>query len=222
MMKQIKTFLCFALALAFAASCNQNQNPAASNGEKNAPAAGSIVYLQLDSVVNSYDMFNDLKSELEEKVQKIQNELQAKGRDFQKAANDFTNKINKGLLTQAEAQERNQVLTNRQADLQNLTAQKEAEIQEEQAVMFNKVMDAIQTYIAKYNQEKKFAMILTTTDAATTVLTADRTLDITAEVIEGLNNEYVKNKKNAVAVEETTENKTEAKAEEKTEAEKAK
>ena len=117
MMKQIKTFLCFALALAFAASCNQNQNPAASNGEKNAPAAGSIVYLQLDSVVNSYDMFNDLKSELEEKVQKIQNELQAKGRDFQKAANDFTNKINKGLLTQAEAQERNQVLTNRQADL---------------------------------------------------------------------------------------------------------
>ncbi len=222
MMKQIKTFLCFALALAFAASCNQNQNPAASNGEKNAPAAGSIVYLQLDSVVNSYDMFNDLKSELEEKVQKIQNELQAKGRDFQKAANDFTNKINKGLLTQAEAQERNQVLTNRQADLQNLTAQKEAEIQEEQAVMFNKVMDAIQTYIAKYNQEKKFAMILTTTDAATTVLTADPTLDITAEVIEGLNNEYVKNKKNAVAVEETTENKTEAKAEEKPEAEKAK
>ena len=174
------------------------------------------------SVVNSYDMFNDLKSELEEKVQKIQNELQAKGRDFQKAANDFTNKINKGLLTQAEAQERNQVLTNRQADLQNLTAQKEAEIQEEQAVMFNKVMDAIQTYIAKYNQEKKFAMILTTTDAATTVLTADPTLDITAEVIEGLNNEYVKNKKNAVAVEETTENKTEAKAEEKPEAEKAK
>ena len=217
-MKQIKTFLCFALALAFAASCNQNQNTTTSNGEKNAPAAGSIVYLQLDSVVNSYDMFNDLKSELEEKVQKIQNELQAKGRDFQKAANDFTNKINKGLLTQAEAQERNQVLTNRQADLQNLTAQKEAEIQEEQAVMFNKVMDAIQTYVKKYNQEKKFAMIITTTDASTTVLEADPSLDITEEIIEGLNNEYVKNKKNATATEETTEEKTE----EKTEAEKAK
>ena len=201
MMKQIRLFLCAALAFAFA-SCSQNQNTNTSNGEKAAPEAGSIVYLQLDSVVNNYDMFNDLKSKLEEKVQKIQNELQAKTRDFQNAANDFTNKINKGLLTQAEAQERNQLLTNRQAELQNLSAQKEAEIQEEQAVMINKVMDAIQTYVKKYNQEKKFALILTTTDATTTVLDGDPNLDITADIIEGINNEYVKDKKNSSATEE--------------------
>ena len=206
MMKQIRLFLCAALAFAFA-SCSQNQNTTTSEGDKKAPEAGSIVYLQLDSVVNSYDMFNDLKSKLEEKVQKIQNELQAKTRDFRNAANDFTNKINKGLLTQAEAQERNQVLTNRQAELENLSAQKEAEIQEEQAVMFNKVMDAIQTYVAKYNQEKKFALILTTTDASTTVLCGDPNLDITAEIIEGLNNEYVSDKKNASASEEKAEEK---------------
>lgn len=205
-MKQIRLFLCAAAVFAFA-SCSQNQNTTTSEGDKTAPAAGSIVYLQLDSVVNSYDMFNDLKSKLEEKIQKIQNELQAKTRDFQNAANDFTNKINKGLLTQAEAQERNQILTNRQADLQNLTAQKEAEIQEEQAVMFNKVMDAVQTYVKKYNQEKKFALILTTTDASTTVLDGDPNLDITAEIIEGLNNEYVADKKNASASEEKTEEK---------------
>ena len=216
-MKQIKFFLCAAIAVAFAASCNQNTPKAASDGENAGPAAGSIVYVQLDSVVNNYDMFNDLKSELEEKVQKIQNELQAKGRDFQNAANDFTNKINKGLLTQAEAEERNRVLTNRQADLQNLTAQKEAEIQEEQAVMFNKVMDAIKTYIDKYNKEKKFALILTTTEATTTVLGGDPSLDITAEITEGLNNEYVKNKKNASSQEEKVEEKTETKAEAKTE-----
>lgn len=206
MMKQIRLFLCAAAVFALA-SCSQNQNTNTSNGEKTAPAAGSIVYLQLDSVVNNYDMFNDLKTKLEEKVQKIQNELQAKSRDFQNAANDFTNKINKGLLTQAEAQERNQVLSNRQADLQNLSAQKEAEIQEEQAVMINKVMDAIQTYVKKYNQEKKFALILTTTDATTTVLDGDPNLDITAEILEGLNNEYVADKKKASASEEKTEEK---------------
>ena len=94
------------------------------------------------------------------------------------------------------------MLTNRQAELQNLSAQKEAEIQEEQTVMFNKVMDAIQTYVKKYNQEKKFALILTTTDATTTVLDGDPNLDITADIIEGLNNEYVKDKKNASATEE--------------------
>ncbi|MBQ1748141.1 MAG: hypothetical protein II041_05575, partial [Bacteroidales bacterium] len=79
-MKQIKSFLCLALALAFAASCNQNNNTTAPNGESSSPAAGSIVYIQLDSIVSKYDMYNTLKSELEIKVQKIQNDLQARGR----------------------------------------------------------------------------------------------------------------------------------------------
>ena len=208
-MKQIKLFLCVALAIAFT-SCKQNQNNVANGGDNAAPAAGSIVYVQLDSVINNFDMFNDLKSELEVKVEKIQNELQAKGRDFQNAAKDFENKINKGLLTQAEAQERNRVLTNRQQDLQNLTAQKEAEIQEEQAVMLNKVMDAVETYVKKYNQEKKFALILTTTAATTTVLCGEPSLDITNDIIEGLNNEYVKNKKKS-----STDSETETKSEKK-------
>ncbi len=192
--------------MALIASCSQNPSTTTTttDSEKTAPAAGSIVYLQLDSVVNNYDMFNDLKSELEVKVQKIQSELQSKGRAFQNAAKDFENKINKGLLTQAEAQERNQVLTNRQADLQNLSAQKEAEIAEEQAVMINKVMDAIQTYVAKYNEEKKYALILTSTAATTNVLVGDPSLDITAEITEGLNNEYVKQKKKKTASSDTT------------------
>ncbi|MBP5229515.1 MAG: OmpH family outer membrane protein [Bacteroidales bacterium] len=208
-MKQIKLILCVALAIAFT-SCKQNQNNVANGDGSAAPVAGSIVYVQLDSVINNFDMFNDLKSELEVKVEKIQNELQAKGRDFQNAAKDFENKINKGLLTQAEAQERNRVLTNRQQDLQNLTAQKEAEIQEEQAVMLNKVMDAVETYVKKYNQEKKFALILTTTSATTTVLCGEPSLDITNDIIEGLNNEYVKNKKKS-----STDSETETKSEKK-------
>ncbi len=192
--------------MALIASCSQNPsaNTTTTDSEKAAPTAGSIVYLQLDSVVNNYDMFNDLKSELEVKVQKIQSELQSKGRAFQNAAKDFENKINKGLLTQAEAQERNQVLSNRQADLQNLSAQKEAEIAEEQAVMINKVMDAIQTYVAKYNEEKKYALILTSTAATTNVLVGDPSLDITAEITEGLNNEYVKQKKKKTTSSDTT------------------
>ena len=56
--------------------------------------------------------------------------------------------------------------------------------------------------IIRYTFRKKFALILTTTDATTTVLDGDPNLDITADIIEGLNNEYVKDKKNASATEE--------------------
>lgn len=201
---KIKTILCIALAAAFAVSCNQKtSNTTVSEGQTSAPQAGSIVYIQLDSIVAKFDMFNDLKSELEEKVQKIQNDLQAKGRAFERDIKDFQNKIQKGLMTQSEAEEKNRVLGNRQADLQNLSAQKEAEIQEENAVMMNKVMDAIETFVKKYNEEKKYALILTG------VFQGDPNLDITNDIIEGLNEEYIKNKKKAVSSETETETKTE-------------
>ncbi len=201
---KIKTILCIALAAAFAVSCNQKtNNTTVSEGQTSAPQAGSIVYIQLDSIVAKFDMFNDLKSELEEKVQKIQNDLQAKGRAFERDIKDFQNKIQKGLMTQSEAEEKNRVLGNRQADLQNLSAQKEAEIQEENTVMMNKVMDAIETFVKKYNEEKKYALILTG------VFQGDPNLDITNDIIEGLNEEYIKNKKKAVSSETETETKTE-------------
>lgn len=203
---KIKTILCIALAAAFALSCNQKtNNTTVSEGQTSAPQAGSIVYIQLDSIVAKFDMFNDLKSELEEKVQKIQNDLQAKGRAFERDIKDFQNKIQKGLMTQSEAEEKNRVLGNRQADLQNLSAQKEAEIQEENAVMMNKVMDAIETFVKKYNEEKKYALILTG------VFQGDPNLDITNDIIEGLNEEYIKNKKKAVSSETETETKAEEK-----------
>ena len=201
---KIKTLICIALAAAFAVSCNQKtNNTTVSEGQTSAPQAGSIVYIQLDSIVAKFDMFNDLKSELEEKVQKIQNDLQAKGRAFERDIKDFQNKIQKGLMTQSEAEEKNRVLGNRQADLQNLSAQKEAEIQEENTVMMNKVMDAIETFVKKYNEEKKYALILTG------VFQGDPNLDITNDIIEGLNEEYIKNKKKAVSSETETETKTE-------------
>ena len=205
-MKQIKTILCIAIAAAFAVSCNQKNNTTVSEGQGSAPQAGSIVYIQLDSIVAKYDMYNDLKSKLEEKVQKIQNDLQSKARAFDRDVKDFQNKIQKGLMTQSEAEEKNRVLGNRQVDLQNLSAQKEAEIAEENTVMMNKVMDAVETFVKKFNEEKKYSMILTG------VFLGDPNLDITNDIIEGLNEEYIKDKKKAVASE--TESEPEAKTEE--------
>ena len=54
-------------------------------------------------------------------------------------------------------------------------------------------MDALKTYLDKYNQDKKYSMILTN-QGGVPVFTADPALDITDDVLSGLNEEYVKNK----------------------------
>ena len=60
-------------------------------------------------------------------------------------------------------------------------------------VMMNQISDAIKTYIDAYNAEKQYAMILCN-QAGVPVLTGDLSLDITQEVLDGLNAEYVKSK----------------------------
>ncbi len=198
-MKQLKLILAVAVAAVICA-CNATGNtnaPQATNGSeaKAAVAQGSIVYIQLDSLINQYDMFNDLKSELESKAQAIQDDLSKKGRSFESAVKDFETKINKGLLTRAQAEEQQQKLAERQQNLQNLSQQKQYEMAEEEAVMSRKVMDAIQTFLNKYNDEKGYAMIITTSAATNTVIVGNPALDITQDVLAGLNDEYIKSKK---------------------------
>ena len=64
-------------------------------------------------------------------------------------------------------------------------------MQEEQVVMMNQLGDAIKTFLDKYNAEKQFAMILTNNGGAP-VIAADAALDVTEDVLAGLNDEYIK------------------------------
>ena len=191
-MKQLKLILTVAVA-AIICSCaaNGNTNGAQqANAESKTPAAqGGIVYIQLDSLVNQYDMYNDLKSELESKVQAVQEDLNKKGRSFESAVKDFQAKIDKGLLTRSQAEEQQQKLVEREQNLQGLSQQKQMELAEEEAVMMRRVMDAIQTYITKYNQDKGYALIL-----SVPVLAGDPSLNITQDILAGLNEEYIKSK----------------------------
>lgn len=164
--------------------------------EVSAAPSGSIVYIQIDSLMKQYDMFNDLKSELENKAQTIQDDLSKKGRAFERDVNDFKEKVQKGLITRAQAEGLQQQLASREQELQGLSQQKQMEMAEEEGVLIRKVMDALNKYLAKYNQEKKFALIITTSGTTNTVITADSTFNITKEVVAGLNDEYIKTKNN--------------------------
>lgn len=160
-------------------------------------AQGAIVYVDLDVILARYDMANELSSVVETKVQNIQAEVNRRGKKLESAAKEFQEKMEKGLMTRSVAEDKAQKLQKQEADFNAYAAQKQQEIQEEQLVMMNQIGDAIKTYLEKYNEEKKYAMILTS-QGGTPVLTADPSLNITEDVIAGLNAEYIanKNKKN--------------------------
>ena len=159
-------------------------------------AAGSIVFFDIDRVLKEYDMANDLGSAFETKANGINQEVQRRVNKFQKDYNDFQDKYNKGLMTQTTAQVQGQKLQEQQASVENYANQKQQEIAEEQQVMMNNIMNAISEYVKAYNAEKQYALILTTSGdlISTPVVTGTAVLDITDEILAGLNAEYVKTK----------------------------
>ena len=154
---------------------------------------GDIVYIDLDRILMEYDMANDLRSVVETKVQNIQAEVTRRGKKLENDVKSFQEKIDKGLMTRSVAEAQGQKLQQQEVEFNNYAAQKQQEINEEQVVMMNQLGDAIQTFLNTYNEEKQYAMILTNSGGAP-VIVADQALDITDDVLAGLNEEYIKTK----------------------------
>ena len=180
-------------------SCNNSSSQnAADNAQTDevAAAAGAIVYFNLDTILRDYDMANELRSVVETKVNSINQEVTRRRNKLEKDINAFSDKLNKGLLTQSVAQTQNQKLIEQQQSFENYAAQKQQEILEEQQVMMNQLADAINNYIQEFNADKKYAMIIATQGdiLAAPVVAGDPELDITDTLLEGLNAAYVQEK----------------------------
>ena len=184
--------------VAFAVSCNQTKTaenaeaPAAEAAEACAPK-GAIVYIDMTRLMAEYDMANDLRAVVETKVSEIQAEITRRENNLANAVAKYQEKAQKGLMTRTVAEVEAEKLQQQEIDFNNYAGQKQQEIQEEQVVMMNQLGDAIKTFLEKYNAEKQYAMILTNS-AGAPVVTADKALDITDDVLAGLNEEYIKTK----------------------------
>ena len=101
---------------------------------------------------------------------------------------EFQQDIQNNKYTQQQAEAVQAGLQKQNADLQALQQRLGAEFQAE-TEKFNKALrDSIQHYLAVYNKDKKFSLILS--KAGDNILYADKTYDITNEVIAGLNKAY--------------------------------
>ena len=198
-MKKISIIAGVVALMAFAVSCNQNQAAApeaAAASEDSTAVAGSIVYFNMDKVMEGYDMANDLNSVFETKTSGIQSEIDRRGKKLEKDMTDFQNKVDKGLLTTSVAQAQYQKIQQQQQDYQQYVVRKQQEMAEEQQVMMNQIANAISEFVQEYNAEHQYALILATAGPilSTPVVTGDPKLDITDDLLAGLNAAYIKTK----------------------------
>jgi len=148
-----------------------------------------IVYVQIDSVIANYEMAIDMADDLDQSLQTSENRFLTQQQTYQSEVNDYQDKYNRGLLTRTEATNIEQQLYVKQQELLQLQQELSDELAEKQAVMNNQLVDAIMQFLNNNRDRYNYTYVLGTSFGGN-ILYANDSLDITADVIEGLNEEY--------------------------------
>ena len=157
---------------------------------------GSIFYVQIDTVLSHFDMATDLSGELQSKFNASESEFQAKQKAYQNDVNDYQYKAQRGLITRSEAQTAEQELYAKQQNLAKLQQDLSQDLQEKQTVMNRQVINAIMEYLKQNSSQLNYKYVLGTSFGGN-ILYANDSLDITKNIITGLNENYQETKKKA-------------------------
>jgi len=166
---------------------SKNKNESISNIQLS--STFSAAWVNIDTLINNYDMYFDMQKELEESGRKLEAELNTKSRDFEKQAADYQDKVQKGLVTRSQAQQMQQELGGKEQELYRLRDELRAQLADEQQVKLRQIHQSITEYLADYNKDKGFHLILSSTFGGP-LLYGHPSLDITQEILKGINQKY--------------------------------
>lgn len=153
-----------------------------------------IAFVNIDSVIFKFDMFFDRRSELMEKQKKAEAEFNSKENQLKRSAADAQEKVNKGLVTRAQAAEMEQALYQQQQELYALQQKLQSDLLEEEQVMNRQIVDYITTYLDENKSQYNYQFIFGKSFGSP-VLYGDSGLDITQKVLDALNLKYKEEKK---------------------------
>ncbi|MFD2288622.1 OmpH family outer membrane protein [Pedobacter petrophilus] len=195
--KTFKTFGLFATAAlitAFSACQNKDAKTTETKKTDSTTAAVSvnekIVFVNQDSLLNKYEYYKDLRTKFETKTKNAQADLQSKQQAYQREVTQYQQSA--GTLSADQRKTTEERLGRKGQELQAYQQNAGGALQNEQAVETEKLYDKVAGYLKTYSKEKGYKMVLTFSKGNSAILFADESLDITSEVIKGLNAEYSK------------------------------
>ena len=192
------TFIALAIAtlLVFAQCTAAGSKNAATgtNESSSAETATKIVYVDLDSLMNNYNLAKDINKAMMRKEEDFKMKLNDKYKALQADQADFERKYKNNIYATPErAQEEYNRIVKKEQELIQLEQQLTAEFEKEGLEKNQMLRDSISQFIKEYNEQKGYDYILT--KLGENILYANETLNITKEIVDGLNSRYAASKK---------------------------
>ncbi len=160
-----------------------------SDSARMASGPSNIAYFKIDSVLANWELYFDLQEKLGSKQQQLESDFESKSQSFMKRVEDAQYKIQRGLVTRAEAEQLQQQLAQEEQNLMGLQNNYAAQLQEEGVVKNRQMLDKIEQYLKEYNEDQGYDYIFSYTFGGN-LFYADDAHDITQEVIDGINETF--------------------------------
>ena len=151
-----------------------------------------IVFVNSDSLLDQYEFFKNAKTQLEASQSRIKSELKTQGEQLQKDAELYQQQA--VGMTDAQRSKKEEELGMRQQQLMQRKEELLNKLDEEQSKSSEELYIKLNQYLTKYNKGKNYQFVLGFQKGGG-ILFANDSLNITKEVVAGLNKEYAESKK---------------------------
>ena len=152
-----------------------------------------IAYVNFDTLQFNMNMYKDFQEEFTKKQAQLESSFSSEYKKFEQNATRFQAEVSKGLLTRSEMQEKDQQLAIERQRLENLQNDYMNQMQEMGMVGQRKLIDYIMAYLKEFNVGNRYQYIFSYSFGGNLMYANDE-LDITSEVVAGINNKYNKEK----------------------------
>ena len=155
------------------------------------PSTG-IVYINSDSLLDQYEFYKNERSKFEASQNKIKNELKSQGENLQGEV-ELYQKQAIGM-TDLERAKKEEQLTIKQQQIMQRKEELLSKLDEEQGKSSEELYMRLNQYLKKFNKTRNYNFVLGFQKGGG-ILFANDSLNITKDVVEGLNKEYLEEKK---------------------------
>lgn len=174
-------------------ACGNKENSTTATASKDSTSASAkitepIVFVNSDSLLNNYTYFKELRSKFENKTKNAEADLKNRAQAFQREVAQYQQ--SQQNLSAEQRQTTEERLARKQQELQTYQQNAGGALQNEQAQEQEKLYDKVADYLKVFAKKNGHKMVLTYSKGNSSILFADESLDVTHEVMKGLNEEY--------------------------------
>ena len=157
--------------------------------------ASRIVYVNLDVLNEKYEYIKDVNSTAKAEQSALERQYQTKGQKLQEDYMAFEQKAQAGPLSENQINAEQEAFQKRKEELDQLEL-KSQQLMEKIQERSDEMNTSIKEYLKEYNKNTNYQFVMAySAGPLSPVLIASDSLDITQEILDGLNAQYKASKK---------------------------